>query len=134
MKICPVAMMLVWLCSAAAVGAQPIAGGPPGSMRLLEGYQHERLRGMDTTVGRIWKPGGPEVHYDIGQLAGNHARQTDMRRWSKRQSIGGRSFTLTMQTDDTLILTFDQGTANFFVRGIRGDEEFAEILLMLLSY
>ena len=39
-----------------------------------------------------------------------------------------------MRTDDTVILTFDQDTANFFVRGIRGDEEFAEILLMLLSY
>ena len=76
MKICTVAMMLVWLCGAAAVGAQPLAGGPPGSMRLLAGYQHERLRGMDTTVG----------------------------------------------------------TANFVVRGIRGDDEFAEVLLMLLSY
>jgi len=39
-----------------------------------------------------------------------------------------------MQSDDTLLLTFDQDTANFFVRGIRGDEEFAEILLMSLSY
>ena len=103
-------------------------------MRLLAGYQHERLFGIDTLVGRIWKPGGPKVHYDIGQLAGNHAQQSDMRRWSKRQSIGERTFTLTMQTDDTVILTFDQGTANFFVRGIRGDEEFAEVLLMLLSY
>ena len=34
-------------------------------MRLLEGYQHEALQGMDTQVGRIWKK-GPEVRYDIG--------------------------------------------------------------------
>jgi len=115
-------------------GAQRIAGGPPGSMRLLEGYRHERLMGIDTMVGRIWKADGPEVHYDIGTLAGNHARQSDMRQWSKQQTIGGRTFTLTMRSDDTLILTFDQGTANFFVRGIRNQEDLAEILLMLLSY
>ena len=89
MKISTVAVMLVWLCGAAAVGAQVLSGSPPGSMRLLQGYQHERLQGIDTTVGRIWKPGGPEVHYDIGQLAGNHAQQSDRRRWSRgRASVG----------------------------------------------
>lgn len=129
------ALVLIGLLGTAGL-AEAQAGGdpPPGAMRLLEGYQHEKLQGIDSQVGRIWKSGGPEVHYDIGALAGNHAREPDGRRWSKRQAVGSNTFTLTMRTDDSLVLTFDRNTANFFVKGVRTQEELAEILLMLLTY
>jgi len=126
--------LIGWLGSARLVEAQASGPATPGAIRLLEGYQHETFQGIDTQVGRLWKNGGPEVHYDIGALAGNHARQTEMRRWSKRQTVGANSFTLTMRTDDSLVLTFDKNTANFFIRGIRTQEELAEVLLMLLTY
>lgn len=57
-----------------------------------------------------------------------------MRRWSKRHTVGGKAYTLTMRTDDALVLTFESNTANFFVKSIRTQAELAEILLMLLSY
>ena len=129
------ALILIGLLESAGLGdAQAAADPPPGAIHLLEGYQHETLQGIDSRVGRIFKNGGPEVHYDIGALAGNHARQPEMRRWSKRQTVGSNTFTLTMRTDDSLVLTFDKNTANFFISGIRTQEELAEILLMLLTY
>jgi len=133
MRLLAVALIAL-LGSAGRVEAQVVNGAPPGAMRLLDGYQHETLQGIDTQVGRIWKNNGPEVYYDIGALAGNHARQSDMARWSKRQTIGANAFTLTMRTDDSVVLTFDKNTANFFIKGVRTQEELAEVLLMLLTY
>jgi hypothetical protein len=129
--------ILILISALAATGsaaAQAVPGGPPGSIRLHEGYQHQRLQGIDTEVGRIWKDNGPEIRYDIGSLSGHHASQLEPRRWSKRQTLSGRSFTLTMGTDDVLVLTFDKDTANFFVKGIRNQEELVEVILMLLAY
>src|SRR5262245_14582093 len=74
---------------------------PPGGMLLLPGYEHERQRGIDTLVGRIWKKDGLVIHYDIGRLAGNYAqsRGKDNPAWSKEQTVGGRKVQVCLTRD-----------------------------------
>jgi hypothetical protein len=90
--------------------------------------------GLDTLVGRIWMDGGPEVRYDIGASAGNFARSIASPEWSKRQTFSGKSVTVTMKKDGGLVVTFDEGRANFVVAGLRGQEDLTDVLLMLLAY
>lgn len=44
---------------------------PPGSIKLVVGYTHQRMQGIDTRVGKITKRNGLEISYDIGRLAGD---------------------------------------------------------------
>jgi len=53
-----------------AAGAQDVP--PPGSIRLLPGYHHRLERGIDSKLGTIWKQGGLQLHYDIGEMAGTY--------------------------------------------------------------
>lgn len=106
-----------------------------GGMRLLPGYQHQFIRGIDTCNGRIWKEGGADIDYDIGSLAGNHARaksQGPTLAWFKVQQVGNSSFEVAMGTDKSLTVTVG-GVANFRLRGA-GDEIVADVLLMLMTY
>src|SRR5688572_24086317 len=75
---------------AAAPKAAPDADAPPGGIRLLEGYQHKREQGIDSSPGRIWKDGGLIIAYDIGMMAGNYAEGQDeaTRVWTRRQVVG----------------------------------------------
>ncbi len=45
----------------------------PGHIKLLPGYHHKHLQGIDTLVGEIAKKDGLSIKYDIGRLAGNYA-------------------------------------------------------------
>src|SRR5690349_13541451 len=69
-------------------------GPPPGGIKLLGLYSHERLQGIDTLVGRISRPGGPQVHYDIGHLAGSVAPLESIL-WTRGQVVAGHPVTLT---------------------------------------
>jgi hypothetical protein len=104
-------------------------------MRLLPGYQHEYQGGMDTCTGRIWKDGAADITYDIGNLAGNHARALSQRpnvTWSKTQQLGSASFEVTLSDDNFLIVTVG-GLANFALRATN-NEMIADTLLMLMTY
>jgi hypothetical protein len=114
-----------------------IPGDPPGGMRLLEGYSHERKLSYDTQTGRIWKEGGPQIRYDIGKWAGHHARSLKDRGrfiWSKKQTFNGHPVHLTMENERRLVVTFDEDHANFFVDNVKNQEDLADVLLMLMTY
>src|SRR5262245_38172238 len=73
---------------------------PPGSMKLLPGYTHDRLRGVDTRTGRITKTGGLAIRYDIGHLAGNFAESNKHgAAWFKEQSVKGQTLQLAFTKD-----------------------------------
>jgi hypothetical protein len=108
---------------------------PPGGIKLLPGYQHQKLQGIDTRVGKISKEGGLAIEYDIGRLAGNYAKGQDKAGllWFKEQVVGGRSVQLAFTKDRTLIVTFPETHANFSGK-TKSDEDLADMLLMVLSY
>lgn len=108
---------------------------PPGGIKLLPGYQHKKLQGIDTRVGRIWKEGGLAIDYDIGRLAGNAAKSQDQAslRWSKEQVVDGRAVQFAFTKDRKLFVTFPQSFANFSA-SVRSEEDLADMLLMVLTY
>jgi hypothetical protein len=108
---------------------------PPGSIKLLPSYRHKTEQGIDTAVGRIWKEGGLTITYDIGRLAGHYAgpdAHADFL-WRKEQVLGGQIIWCALTKEGQLIITFPKTSANFFAK-LKTQEEFAEVLLMILTY
>jgi hypothetical protein len=125
----------VGMLSAASVLADDPADAAPGGMKLLSGYKHQKLRGIDTLVGKISKEGGLSIQYDIGRLAGNYAQSQAKEEtlWHREQVIGGRPVQLTFAKNKTLYVTLPEANANFYALA-KSEEDIADILLMVLSY
>lgn len=120
------------LCGAIGFAQGP--DKPPGSIKLLPGYTHQRLRGIDTQVGKISRKDGLTIQYDIGVLAGNYAeKQKEEAAWFKEQVINGQAVQVAFMKDKQLTVTFTNGPANFFVT-IKSEEDMADVLLMLSTY
>ena len=119
---------------ASALAEDPV-GTAPGGMKLLTGYRHQSLQGIDTRVGKIWKKDGLTIHYDIGLLAGNYAKSQAKEApvWHKEQVLGGRSVHLTFAKNKTLFVTLQEENANFYA-AVKSEEDTADVLLMVLSY
>jgi hypothetical protein len=128
---------------AAVIGILCIAGGraqepgdpTPGGIKLLPGYKHQKLHGIDTRVGKVWKEGGLNIQYDIGRLAGNQVKgqAKDTLLWYKEHVVDGRAVQLALSKDRMLFVTFTEGPANFYGK-TKSDEEIVDMLLMVLTY
>ncbi len=111
---------------------------PPGSIKLLDGFKHQTLQGIDTRVGKIWKDGGITIQYDIGRLSGNYAEQqrkyqADQLLWTKQQTWHGQPVELSMMKDRQLFVSFPERHANFYGK-IPKEEDVVDALLMVLAY
>lgn len=109
---------------------------PPGNMRLLEGYTHTSLQGIDTSVGRISKPGGMEIKYENGPLAGLYASRCWSKNvcfWFKRQVLNEREVWLGLTKSGEMIATFPKEYANFYAQ-TKSSEDIADFLIMILTY
>lgn len=110
-----------------------------GGIRLIPGYEHEVLKGIDSLVGRIHKREGLEILYDIGGMAGNITRQVppEKRKWTKETLVEGRNAIIMLSDDNRLFVTFLQTdtapSANFFAT-VKSQEDVADMLLMVLGY
>lgn len=126
--------------------APPREAPPPGGVRLLAGYRHAAGLGFDSRVGRIWKEGGLEIHYDIGGMAGNWADAIHASElvWKRRQTVAGREVVVA-EGKERVVVTFparegeplegpiESYPANFYAAaGSRAD--LADLLLMALEY
>lgn len=107
---------------------------PPGEIRLLQGYVHTRLQGIDTSVGRISKKGGVTISYDIGTLAGNYAKSHSKdARWYREQTVAGAPVQIAFSKTGTVFITFPKSSANFYAQ-IKTPEQLADVLLMVLTF
>jgi hypothetical protein len=125
------------LAVVAFLGISAHAGDPgtPGGMKLLPGYKHAKLKGIDTRVGKVWKEGGLAFHYDIGRSAGNAAKSQEKASvlWYKEQVVNGRSVQLAFTKDRMLFVTFPETSANFSGKA-KSDKEVVDMVLMVLTY
>ena len=111
---------------------------PPGSIKLLDGYKHQKLQGIDTRVGKIWKENGISIQYDIGRMSGNYAKQqreyqADQLLWAKEQTIKEARVELVLKKDRELYVSFPEHSANFYGK-VQTEEDLVEALLMVLTY
>ena len=111
---------------------------PPGSITLQDGFKHQKMQGIDTRVGKIWKDGGITIQYDIGRLSGNYAKQqreyaADQLLWSKQQTWHGQPVELTMMKDRQLYVSFPERHANFYGK-VQKEQDLVDALLMVLTY
>jgi hypothetical protein len=122
------------LCISRGRADEP-ADPTPGDIKLLPGYKHQKEKGIDTRVGKVWKEGALAFEYDIGRLAGNAVKgqSKDNLLWSKEQIVEGHTVQLALTKDRMLYATFPQSSANFFGK-VKTDEDVADMLLMVLTY
>ncbi|MGD8239572.1 MAG: hypothetical protein PVH68_13515 [Armatimonadota bacterium] len=122
------------------------ADAPPGGIRLLPGYEHRPLQGIDSIVGEIRKEGGLRISYEIGGLTkpggitvggqfSDRPKLTprDQVRWYLEQTVNKQPAHLAYRKDSYLLVSFPQKGINFRVM-IRSADEMAEALLMILTY
>ena len=123
--------------SALAVAAEPLPAqpAPPGAIQLPKGFGHERLKGIDSHVGRIAKEGGLEISYDIGRMAGNYAGAIDPqeREWAIQQVVNGEPVEIVKSKDGRVTATFTKKFANFFAK-VNREEDLATFLAIVLTY
>jgi hypothetical protein len=119
----------------------PVKDAPWG-MTLLAGYEHEGEVDFEGTFsGKIWKRGGLEIHYVIGQLFGQIVRPEDkgsyLRYWE--EIVGGRVVRFAHLKNKELVISFPLedaphtiSGANFSTRAER-PEDAADMVTMALS-
>ena len=140
MRIATCVAIVVLLVGSLGVGLR--AGGAddplPGSIKLLDGFKHQRMQGIDSRVGKIWKENGLSIQYDIGAMAGNYAKQqrdyqADQLVWAKQQTINGARVELVLKKDRDLYVSFPDHSANFYGK-VQKEEDLVEALLIVLTY
>jgi hypothetical protein len=122
------------------------AASPLGGMKLLDGYKHVPLQGIDSIVGEIKKEGGLKLVYEIGSipkpgqlmLGGGFIDRPQltpdtMRRWYREQVVNGQKVHLAHRKDNVLLVSFPQKGMNVSVT-VKTPEEMADALLMILTY
>ena len=116
-----------------------------GGMKLLPGYKHQPLRGIDSIVGEIKKDGGLRITYEIGaipkpgapRLGGSFSDRPKLIpiqnvRWYREQIVNGQPVHLAYRKDNVLV-SFPKKGMNMSVT-VRSADEMAVALLMILTY
>ena len=123
-----------------------MAADPLGGMRLLPGYKHEPLQGIDSVVGKIVKKDGLEIMYEIGgvvppggpRFGGSFTDRPkltpkDQVRWYREQVVRGQPVHLAYRKDGVLMVSYPKQGMNLSVK-VGNADEMAEALLMILTY
>lgn len=119
-------------------------------MQLLPGYQHEKLQGIDSIVGRIVKKKGLTISYEIGGIPKGQFRFggsfTDrpknspkkLTKWYREQMVNGQPMHIAYLKNKTLLVSFPKSIPNkginFHVAKVETIEQIADVLLMLSTF
>jgi hypothetical protein len=131
--------------SSAASGQTPLPGG--FEIRLLPGYTHEPLRGIDSIVGKIAKKDGLQIQYEMGAIpapgaprfGGSYVNQAlqipeKERLWSKEQTAGGRKVTVVYSKENMLVVSTASATEGVNFHAVaKTPADVADVLLMALT-
>lgn len=143
MKVLHLFLVLICTIPAAAQKNEP----PPFKIRLLPGYRHNRLFGVDTTVGRISKRHGLIIEYDLGDLPVREPpRVRPPRNWNRQckwikdddsSPTADTDINCKIDTDEnghkqTLFVHFPDG-ATFWAQ-VKNKQQISEMVRMVLTY
>jgi hypothetical protein len=143
-------LFLTLLLFSTAATAAKKKDSPPFRIRLLPGYHHKTLQGIDTTVGQISKPHALLIEYDLGNLPVTSATAERQirppREWIRQCTwindeassvTGDTDVTCSVDVDDDghkkrLFVSFPDG-ATFWAR-VKNKRQISEMLQMVLTY
>lgn len=112
----------------------PPAEPPPGTIKLLPGYEHVPGCGIDTRTGRIQSSSGISIQYDIGGLTGNFASQYQQTaKWKRTEWIDENPVLIVLAQDDRIFATFSNPNANFWAK-VSSQADIDDFLKMVLTY
>jgi hypothetical protein len=129
-----VAYSIILVLSSVQTGAAE-GSDPPGSIRLLPGFEHERGKGIDSRVGRIWGGDGLTIYYDIGPMAGYFVQPEKRSEylWYREQVVAGNPIRIAFTKEKNLLVTFPRAFANFRA-SVTDDEALVDMLLMVVTF
>ena len=121
----------------------------PGNLKVLDGYQHVPLRGIDSIVGKIQHKDGFEIFYEKGRvvkpgaprLGGDFSNaaarlknsQNKNIEWSAQQKIGDQPVDLVLLKDGRLVASFPEAGINFTAK-TKTKAQVADVLVMVMTY
>lgn len=123
----------------------------PGSLQLLEGYEHIKLQGIDSRVGKVQHEDGFEIMYEIGRVAqpgqprmgGDFSDRAEALirihepkgevEWSTSLEVRGERANIVLLNNGTVVASFPETGANFSAQ-TETRAQFADVLTMVLTY
>jgi hypothetical protein len=111
----------------------------PTGIVLLTGYKNERCIGRDSYQGRIWQDQGLEIRYEGGLGAGYRVSNASNLAWSREHTTGTSRVQVGLTKDRVFLVTFSplpttKGPRLDFYATVRGEEDIADMLLMVMAY
>lgn len=151
MKNTPSITVIVFLLSISTSILTWAQDETPGSLQILEGYEHIALRGIDSRVGKVQHEDGFEMMYEIGRvpqpgrprmggdfsdravaLKGQHADDGQIE-WSTTLEVRGERVNIVLLESGVLVASFPNSGANFSAQ-TETKAQFADVLTMVLTY
>ena len=149
-------VLVLWILGGttpAAPGQTPLPGGTASvagkrfEIRLLPGFTHRPLQGIDSIVGKIVKKDGLEIQYEMGgipapgafRLGGHFVNQALQlpardRLWLREQNAGGRKVHVAYSRKHRLIVSTASLTEGVnFAAVAKTPGDVADVLLMVLT-
>jgi len=132
----------------------------PIDIQMLDGYEYEARRGIDSFVGAIKRRDGFVINHDIGRMAGNYSYQyfpehfemlrkqthlntgaierqvkslQDQVVWRQSQRVNGEEVMIVLLKDSRLIASFVGSNANF-ISNADSSDKIADFLLTVLTF
>lgn len=120
-----------------------------GDTKLLPGYKHEKLQGIDSIVGKIINPKGLSIFYEIGAIPKGQFRfggsftdrpkttQKSQLRWYKEQKVLGQPVHIAYLKNGMLLVSYPEsipGKGINFSTKIQSPTDMADALIMLLTF
>lgn len=131
-------LWVVFLIFALGLATFAQEANPPGGIKMLPGYQHRPKQGVDSFTGTIGKPGGLQIEYDIGEMAGNYTECTSCgwikgEVWRKKQIVNGQDVVCVWTNKKRLVVSYPASHANF-VATILTKDQLTDMLLIVLTF
>lgn len=131
------------------ISDEKILASGPGGIKLLDGYQHVILQGIDSMPGKIQHKDGFKIFYEKGRIAppgaprlggdfsnsalalkNSHKGNVE---WYARQKISGQQLDVVLLKSGYLAATFPESGINFSAK-TTNKSQIADFLVMIMTF
>jgi len=103
-------------------------------VQLLPGYRYTTENGIDSSFGRIWKDGGPEINYDFGVMSGEQAsvyaeQHPGVSLTEAGSAATGKVVVALDEEHDAMVVSIDH-RLHFHAHNVRTRKDVVDVLLI----